>query len=90
VCVLMFGVVGAFALLAERRVMNCVFNGAPVQVCVELLSAQNPTPQLYKATTPQPLAPFPTQTQQEFNSFLHTTGTIFAFATGGPNFEVLW
>lgn len=27
---------------------------------------------------------------EEFNSFLHTTGTIFAFATGGPDFEVLW
>ncbi|GBF94613.1 hypothetical protein Rsub_06728 [Raphidocelis subcapitata] len=27
---------------------------------------------------------------EEFNSFLHTTGTIFAFATGGPDFGLLW
>ncbi|KAI8468859.1 MAG: hypothetical protein J3K34DRAFT_425772 [Monoraphidium minutum] len=30
------------------------------------------------------------QEADEFATFLHTTGTIFAFATGGPNFEVLW
>lgn len=27
---------------------------------------------------------------EEFNSFLHTTGTIFAFATGGPDFSLFW